>query len=219
MDLKTKRKNELNAQKEKRKEEIIKIAIEVFSEKGIENTKMTDIAEKAEVGVASVYRYFKVKQTLVIDAAIKMWEGVIKDFYNEFKTEEYEKLNGIQAVAKILSVFKDLYINNKDFIKYIEEFDNYIVKEKVSPEKLEDYENNILNLMPVMFEALEKGKLDKTIKLSVNYEEFYMTITHALMSLCQKLISRNTILHSDDDIAGEAQVNLIIDMAIKYISN
>jgi AcrR family transcriptional regulator len=219
MDLKTKRKNELNAQKEKRKEEIIKIAIEVFSEKGIENTKMTDIAEKAEVGVASVYRYFKIKRELVIDAAIKMWEKVINDSYREFKTEEYEKLNGIQAVAKILSVFKDFYKNNKDFIKYIEEFDNYIVKEKVSPEKLEAYENNILNLMPVMFEALEKGKLDKTIKLSVTNEEFYMTITHALMSLCQKLISRNTILHSDDDIAGEAQVNLIIDMAIKYISN
>jgi len=219
MDLKIKRKNEATRLKEKKKEEVILVALEVFKEKGIENTKMSDISTNAEVGIASLYRYFKTKPELVICAAIKNWESVINTFYEDFNKDAYKSQNGIKSLATILDVFLNLYRDNKNFLRFIEEFDNYVIKEKISQEDLEIYEKNILNLMPLMIEALEKGKKDKSIKLNINNEEFYMTLTHSLMSLCQKLISRNTILNSDKYIEGEVQVKLIIKMAIEYVKN
>ncbi|MFA9399434.1 MAG: TetR/AcrR family transcriptional regulator, partial [Clostridiaceae bacterium] len=53
MNLRKLRQLELDEQKEKRKEEIIIAASEIFKSQGIDNTKMTDIAEKAQVGVAT----------------------------------------------------------------------------------------------------------------------------------------------------------------------
>lgn len=219
MDLKIKRKSEVTKQKEKKKEEVILAALEVLKKKGIENTKMSDISTSAEVGIASLYRYFKTKPELIVSVAIKIWEGVINTFYEDFNKDVYKSQNGIKNVATILEVFLNLYRDHKNFLRFIEEFDNYVIKEKISPADLDIYEKNILNLMPVMIEALEKGKNDKSINLNINNEEFYMTLTHSLMSLCQKLISRNTILNSDKDIEGEAQVKLIIKMAIEYAKN
>lgn len=219
MDLREKRKNELDHQKELRKEEVIQAAIEVFKVNGIENTKMTEIAKTAEVGVASVYRYFKTKPDLVIEVAIRTWEDVVNTFLEDFNGAKYTSLNAIQRVESLLKVFLTLYKDHKEFLRFIEEFDNYIIKERISPDRLDVYECTILNLMPYMMDALEKGKIEGSIKSSVHHEQFYMTITHTLISLCQKLISRNMILHSDQEIEGESQIKLIIQMALHYISN
>lgn len=203
---------------EKRKEEVILASIEIFKKHGIENSKMTDIADQADIGVASIYRYFSTKPELVIEAAIKIWEDVIDTFYKDFSTESYKSLNGIKSVETLLEVFLKLYKHHKDFMRFIEEFDHYITKEKISPDKLELYESAILNLKPLMLDALQKGKQDGSIIQHVDNHIFYMSITHTLLSLCQKLISRNTILNSDQDVEGEVQIKLIIEMAIQYLS-
>jgi AcrR family transcriptional regulator len=219
MDLKNKRKIELENQKERRKIEVILVAIEVLKEKGIENTKMTDIAEKAQIGVATVYRYFKTKTDLVIGAAIVLWKMEISSLHHQFYEESFIELSGAERVRIILSTFITLYYNHSEFICFLEQFDNYIIKEHIAPEKLEDYEKSIIDLKSVMFDAIEQGKKDSSIKATLDKNVFYITIAHSLMSLCQKLILRGEILSSDREIQGDTQLELIIDMAMDYISN
>ena len=219
MDHSEKRKKETEEQKNKRKELVIAAALDVFIEKGIEKTKMTDIAEKAEVGIASVYRYFKTKTDIVMEAGISYWSKEIDIFYSPFMENDYKVLNGLARVSKLLDVFIDIYMNHKNFYKFIEEFDNYVVKENIPSDRLFFYEKNILNLMPIMLETLELGKNDGSIKQNINNEQFYMTITHTLISLSQKLILRNIILDSDNNFEGKAQLELVKSMALKYIEN
>lgn len=219
MDLKTKRKQEIDEQKEKRKEEVVLAAVEVFKEKGIENAKMTDVADKAQVGVASVYRYFKTKLDLAIDAATMLWKEEINELYSSYSNEDFIKLRGLERVKSILEVFLYLYKNQQDFLTFIHEFDNYIVREQVSGDKLINYEKSIIDLKTVMLEAMKAGKTDGSILREVNGNEFYNTITHTLMSLCQKLLLRGRILKSDEEVEGEVQIKLIIDMAVRYLEN
>jgi len=47
---------------------IIEAAIEIFSEKGFHNTKIVEVAQKAEVADGTVYLYFKNKDDLLITA-------------------------------------------------------------------------------------------------------------------------------------------------------
>jgi len=56
-----------NKQKQKRKEAIIEAAKELIAEKGYRNTNIEEIAEKAEVGPATVYNYFNSKSGLVLE--------------------------------------------------------------------------------------------------------------------------------------------------------
>ncbi|WP_160691930.1 TetR/AcrR family transcriptional regulator [Clostridium sp. C2-6-12] len=219
MDLKEKRKNELDIQKNQRKEDVISSALEVFKKQGIESTKMTDIAEKAEVGVASVYRYFKTKPDLAVEVACRFWQQEITELNKYYNDQAFLNKNGITKVKEILQVFIKLYKEHTEFIRFIDEFDRYVVKEKISKEKLKDYEENIIDLKSICMEAIDIGKKDGTIREDLCNDQFYFSINHALMSLCQKLILSGDVLESDEYINGEEQIKIIIDMAIRFISN
>lgn len=217
MDLKSKRKRELDSQKEKRREEIIQVAIEVFKEKGIENAKMTDIAERAQFGIATVYRYFKTKTELAIAAAIWLWDEEMNILNDMFHQADFLELGALERVRRILEVSLDIYHNHQDLLRFLEQFDNYIVKEQIPLEKLENYEKSIIDMKYAMFDAIEHGKKEGSIKDNIDLEIFYITITHSLMSLSQKLILRGKILNSNNKVEGDDQIKLLIDMALSYI--
>lgn len=217
MDLREKMRLQRDEEKDRRKEDVLKAAITVFRKSGIERSKMQDFADAAEVGIASVYRYFNNKSEIVIAAATRMWDEEIANFISNFNERGFYKLNGISRVEKILLVFVQVYEDDKQFMRFIEEFDNYIVNENIPREKLKCYEMNILSLMPVMIDALEVGKMDGSINKKVDNNIFYITITHTLISLCQKLILRKNVLNCDEFVSGEAQIKLVIEMALKYL--
>lgn len=215
MDLIEKSKTE--EQREKRKELIISAAIDVFVEKGIENTKITDIAERAQIGVASIYKYFKNKTEIVIEAAITFWNIEINTFSDIFLKNDFKQLNGLARMEQILDILIKMYLNHKGFFRFVEEFDNYVIRKKIPTHRLDLYEKNILNFMPIIIESLESGKKDGSISSNINAELYCMTITHAFISLSQELILRNTILICDDNFEGRAQLELVKDMALTYI--
>ncbi|MGH4119883.1 TetR/AcrR family transcriptional regulator [Clostridium sp.] len=217
MNLKLKRKLEMDNQKEKRKEEVVIAAIQVFKEKGIDNSKMTDIAKRAEIGVATVYRYFNTKTEIVIAAAAILWEEKISILYDKFSEVDFMGINGADRVKVILNLFIDVYQKYPEFLSFLEHFDNFIVKESIPLETLGSYEEIIIDTKTAIFDAIDQGKKDGSIKSSIDNDSFYITITHSLMSLCQKLILRGTILKSDKDIQGETQLKILIDMAMLYI--
>lgn len=217
MDLKEKRRQELNENKEKRRAEVIEAGLEVFREKGIEASKITEIAERAEVGSASVYRYFSTKQVLVIEASVKYWKDETAELYSKLDFDRFEQLSGLDKVRQLLMVFIELYHFHKPFVRFVEEFDNFVIKEKIEQEDLINYEHNIFFLKDLMCNSIEEGKQQGLIKQTINNDAFYMTITHSLMSLCQKLVLRGNILSSDFDISGEQQISLVIEMALEYL--
>ena len=145
MNLKIRRKLEMDNQKKKRKEQVVLAAIEVFKEKGIDNSKMTDIAKKSEIGVATVYRYFNTKIELAVASATTLWEEKISILYSKFSEPIFMELNGAERVKLILYLFVDIYQKYPEFISFLETFDNYIVKESVPMENLESYEKIIID--------------------------------------------------------------------------
>ncbi len=214
-----KRKLEMDNQKEKRKKIVVYAAIEIFKEVGIENAKMTDIADRAEIGVATVYRYFTTKMEIVIEAAAIMWEEKISILYDKFQEPQFMECNGAEQVREILSLFIHLYQKYPEFLSFLEHFDNFIVQEAISLESLVSYEKIIIDTKSAIFKAIDQGKKDGSIKGNMDNDTFYITITHALISLSQKLILRGTILKSDKDIEGTTQLKTLIDMAMLYLVN
>ena len=217
VDLKNKRKEEMELRIEGRKEEVVLAAIEVFKEKGIDNTKMTDVAKKAQIGVASVYRYFKTKLDLTIEAAMMVWQQEINDLYARYEEKSEAADTGITSVESILTVFIELFENHPEFLKFIHEFDVYIVREQVEKEKLEAYENCIIDIKKMLMLAIEKGILDGSIRKDVDSEAYYYTATHALMSLAQKLLLRGHILNSDAMVSDQRQLHLLIRMVVDFL--
>lgn len=212
-----KRKRELEESKRRRMDEIVDKAAVIFCEIGIDNTKMTDIAKAADVGVASVYRYFKTKADIVIQVGIKFWLEIEKEFNEIFNSESFKNKTGIDQLKEVGDFFIRLYTNHYKFLNYLHEFDSFVVKENIGNDRLNEYEESIIEIKNLVLLAITKGQEDGTIKSSLSSEELYITTSHTLLSLTQKLAIMGSVLESDCTISGERQIRMVIDMVLEYI--
>ena len=185
-------------------------------EESPENLKMTDIADKCEIGVASLYRYFGTKSTIVIKAACVLWQDVRGLFEGVFDCEYYREKTGIDRLRELMKVFKVLYISHKDFLRFLDCFDRFVITEGVTPEELEEYEKSVMDFYSLFEDAYQKGCEDGTVRTDIDFRTMYLSVTHALMLMSEKF-ARGVIFENENS-TDEAELDFIISMAIDYIA-
>ena len=72
-------------QAQQRRDRIINASMKLFQEKCVEDTSMEEVAKRAGVGAATVYRYFSSKIELVIETAEVYWEKVSEKYLGELE--------------------------------------------------------------------------------------------------------------------------------------
>ncbi len=77
-----------------KKEDIIRTASALFLKQGIDSVRMTDIADAAGLGVASLYRYFGTRTKVVIEAGTRLWQDIQKQFDRAFILASYKEKKG-----------------------------------------------------------------------------------------------------------------------------
>lgn len=120
-----KRKLEQEEIKNSRKNHILECAYNLFSN-GIESITMNDIAKNAEIGVASLYRYFTTKDSLAIECARYLWTKEQSRLSPEFANENYNSLNGYEQIEVLLSLFPKFFTTEQQFFRFIYYFDAFI---------------------------------------------------------------------------------------------
>ncbi len=198
-----------------REESIVYVAAELFLNNGIENVKMTDVAERAEVGVASLYRYFGTKDTLVIRAGALLWQDLDRLFGGVYEAADFHSCTGIERIERLFGVYRTLFREQPAFIRFVGEFDSYILRTRPGAEALREYEAGVLNFYPVFLHAYEAGLADGSVRSVGSPRLWYDSVCHAVMALSQKLL-RGEIL-SSDGFADAAEPDLLLDMALCYL--
>lgn len=206
-------------QMEKRTEKILHAALELFCERGIEDTSVEAVAKKAGVGPATIYRYFDTKAELAISAGISYWQRVAHKYADALSKEEYQKLSGFCQMQYIFHLFEEIFRNENLFLKFLQEFDIFVRKYQISQERLAEYEEEILNLKPYVTKALDKGLKDKSLDFPYTVDEVYFTVMHMMLSLLQKLACNGSILSSDGQIDFALQVKIGGGLLLKGLRN
>lgn len=97
-------------ERETRKSLIIDAAMELFSEKDFHNIGMRDIAKRAGISAAAIYRYFPSRDDVFVEALIRHMEAVQKLFENNIAagrgTLEDMALKSAQYLLENSSVFQ-----------------------------------------------------------------------------------------------------------------
>ena len=208
--------------KKSRMTRIFEAAFDLFSENGIDAIAINDIAKKAEIGVASLYRYFSTKEELAIETAVYAWKMEEDLFRENFSSPEYDSLSGFEQVKTLLEVFLEALVTQESFFRFVYHFDSFVKREKLTPEKLIGYENTISVMRTVVVKALEKGENDGSIVLKpcidgATNNELYFTMMHSLFSLAQKLSLSGEMLYMDLEVSAIRQVELLINIILNSL--
>lgn len=196
--------------------EVIKIASKTFIDKSINDVTMQDIAVLCEIGVASLYRYFGTKKKLVISVGCYLWDQMKIELDKKLNAVYYKDLTGIEQIKVFLERYLYLYQEHKGFLKFVLEFDQFVVSEHITTEELSEYEEHIVDFWSNYQKAIAKAEMDKSIRTDVDYNLFYLTMSHTLMSLAQKLNSP-AIISRDLLNNPEQELKIIIEMAVAYL--
>ncbi|NWG03123.1 MAG: TetR/AcrR family transcriptional regulator [Syntrophaceae bacterium] len=169
------------------REEILSSAEKVFAAKGFFSTTMSDIAQEAEFGTGTLYKYFKSKEELYFT----LIDEKIEEINHLVQAELSQKTSSIERIKKVLGLQFDFVERNRDFFRiYISERNRFewTIKDdlgKGTHEKMVAYIHLLAEVMNQGIKAKEFKPLDP------------MDLAHAFVGMVNSfvfewLISRDT---------------------------
>ena len=97
----------------------------------------------------------------------------------------------------ILNYFNFGFSNNRSVFKFLQQFDNLMLTEKVDKELLSRYDDVLQQIKVIYDEYFKMGLDDNTIKV-LGKDAFYYTTTHMLLGICYRAANQSQILKSDE---------------------
>ena len=191
---------------------LVDIATDLFMARSISEVTIKDIAIAAEVGEATIYRYFGSKQNIVIQPAMKIQDIVSADFFDLSKCSK-----GFDKLKIFYESYYEIFIKHPTFYKFLNEFDAYVSIEDASI--INPYENAIDAYKNSYMEAYKLGLKDGSVKEQKDIEMFYFATTHAILELAKKLAFKKAVLNQDKNIEKDKELQCLITVALNTLNN
>ena len=114
-------------------------AFTLFAEKGIEAVSLESVAQASGFGIATLYRHFFNKVTLVVELAAQKWEEYIQCYNSTVSRERIEEMTGAEYLKFYLDSFLDLYRHHKDILRFNYDLNSFLRKERHENGQMERY--------------------------------------------------------------------------------
>jgi AcrR family transcriptional regulator len=150
-------------EKLRKNQEIIEASIRVFSEKGFYEATMHDIANAVEMGVGTLYQYFKSKDDLYYNAILYK----LNEFHDFYEEKLRDKIGLLETVSAMIIAWVEYFGTNNDFFAIV--FSEWINVKKTFARKLKKrLTNEFLEKYDEIIRLMEKGKQSGEIKATVD---------------------------------------------------
>lgn len=200
-----------------RRDLMVAAALDVFIEKGIDASTLDEVALRAKVGIASVYRHFGTKADLAVAAAERLWQSEWAAFGSRPEDQNKESVSGWLRVQSLLGRFLVAFDEHRQIFGFLEDFDRYVVREGLDPSRLDSYDRMLLSFRQVLKDALAQGQRDGSVRQDLDGDLFCATVSQAFVALAEKLVSRPLVVPSDKDLAGRRELELLVDWAMEWL--
>ena len=197
----------MSRMKDAQKDFIVEEALKLFLAKSIDEVTMSEIAKEVEIGDATLYRYFAKKKNIIVLSAIKLSSRVFENFFT------FDGLEDIEILRKFYSNFLNIYIEHRNFYRFLNEFDAYIINEEYDSTL---YEKGIDMYKKIYIDAYESAVKNGKIKEVSDIDTFYYSTTHVLLDLGKRLARTNAIVKSDEQ-SNYKELEVIIDIILNSL--
>ena len=108
----------LKEEMDERNRKILDVAFELFVDKKIEAVSMGDIARAADVGRATLFRYYPSKLELVIAVCADQWKRYLDGLDAKRPISSVHDIPAIDRLRFTMDSYIDMYQNHKALLKY-----------------------------------------------------------------------------------------------------
>ena len=170
------------ADKAKCKLSAMESGFRLFSEKGIESVKMTDIVQDCGVSRRSLYRYFSTKTDLVIAIGAWKWKELIAYYMAKTPSKESDALTAADRMKLYLDSFVDMYRNHRNILRYNYYFNSFLANEQAASEQSKTYMHVVNELEKAFHWLYEKGQNDGTLNMNIPESVMFSSSFHIMLA-------------------------------------
>lgn len=196
--------------KDLKRDYIVDSAKKLFLSRSISEITIKDISSVSGIGEATIYRYFNNKENLVIAVSLSIQQDILKVPFSE------EGRTGIDKIQDFFNLFRNIFVEHKDYFKFIAEFDTVYLN-NIKNKENKEYSLGLDAFYEIFMSAYELGLKDKSIKEVKNIKLYYYTSTHSLLELCKKLASTKSGLKQDKEVNKVDEIEYLISLFISVL--
>lgn len=195
--------------KDLKRDYIVESAKKLFLTSSISEVTIKDISSVSGLGEATIYRYFKTKENLVIAVSLSIQHDILKVQFDN-------KCSGLEQIQNFFNLFRSIYLENKNYFKFIAEFDTVYLN-NIKNKENKEYSLGLDEFYEIFINAYQKGLKDKSIKENKDIKLYYYTCTHSLLELCKKLASTESGLKQDKEVSKVSEIEYLISLFISVL--
>ena len=199
-----------------RMDRAVECAAGLFLKRRIADVRMTDVAEAAGVGVATLYRRFSTKTRLALAAGTLLWRRFNERIVALVESDAFLGMSGADRLERMLRLYAEGYVENAGFVLFIDDLDGLLVTEGAPLDAVAAYGREVDSFYLIFADAYQLGLQDGSVAREVDFPVFYRSVAHALMGVAQKL-ARGEVIPSDDFSTGAPELECIVDMAVRAL--
>ena len=203
---------------QQREQKILEAAMALFCEKGLEETSIDEIAGRAGVGSATIYRYYETKAQLAIQSGVEYWKKIAQKYLNVTEIKGYSDMTGLKQLECIMDALVMIFEKERGFLKYLQEFEVFVRRYEIDMERLAAYEESIMSLKPRVTDALEKGLQDGTLSFEWSPNEVCYSLAHTAFGVMKRFAWNGSMLELDSQVELILQVKIAIKLLIRGLT-
>jgi len=171
---------------ERRKNQLLEAGFDLFSKYGIETVSLQKVAEKADVGIATLYNYYKNKITLVVAISAKIWSSVWEKTLSEVGMDYLQNLNSYQMIEFYCDAIIKIYKEKPEVLCFSSNYKTYICREGVTMEGVKE-QLEVLNPLAVLFnQKFEEAKVNGCIRTDMCDSEIFSMFSLTMLGMAER---------------------------------
>lgn len=187
------------AEKSRRMKLAMESGFRLFSERGIETVKMSDIAQDCGLSRQSLYRYFSTKTDMVVAIGTWKWKEFITDYISRVPPEKPDELTAADRMRLYLDAFIDMYRNYKDILRYNYYFNSFLANNQSVPEQKQSYTDVVANMKKAFHWLYEKGQKDGTLRRDIPESVMFASSFHIMLAAVTRYAMGLIYVEDEDD--------------------
>lgn len=199
-------KEELNA-----KQIIMKTALKLFAEKGIDGVSVREIAKESDQNISQISYYFESKEGLykaIIKEHSEHISQRIHQVIQEFSTDGLNQSQFEKQMKNFIAIFVNMRTQNPHIAKIMQR------ETLEGMPNVKDIHNEIVHpLMALMDDYMKKAKKNKIVKSDINTQIFFVLLTESIWGFMAKKDCKWSVL--DSSFKFPRDYDLFIDAIYK----
>jgi AcrR family transcriptional regulator len=152
-----------------KRDEIVRAALELIAENGFHGAPMAMIAERANVGAGTIYRYFENKEVLITELYGDIEKSIMTALQEDYSVEKPFRERFLHLGTELLHHF----IGNPFVFRYLEQFHNSPYGVAVRRDKILGTATSGCNVFRDLFQEGKTQQILKDLPLVILFALFF----------------------------------------------